>query len=167
MIFASGFEVTSELERRWGIDVIEGRGGVSIYDHWRGGPLTLHGTATHGFPNQFYIGYIQGGANATVTEQFGEQGRHIAWIIQETLKRGARAIEPSKEGMDAYVQRFLALEFDGSEFLEACTPGYFNNEGEKKPKWALFRSWGEGWDGFQKLVSDWREQGDMAGMVVE
>ena len=69
--------------------------------------------------------------------------------------------------MDAYVQRFLELEFDASEFQEACTPGYFNNEGEKKPKWALFRAWGEGWHGFQKLVSDWREQGDMAGMVLE
>src|ERR1019366_7772756 len=68
MIFASGFEVTSELERRWGIDQIRGRGGVSIYDHWRGGPLTMHGTMTHGFPNQFYIGYIQGGVNASVTE---------------------------------------------------------------------------------------------------
>ena len=27
MIFASGFEVTSDLERRWGIDVVEGRDG--------------------------------------------------------------------------------------------------------------------------------------------
>ena len=38
MIFASGFEVTSDLDRRWGIDVIEGRDGRSIYDHWRDGP---------------------------------------------------------------------------------------------------------------------------------
>src|SRR5262249_57642307 len=71
IIFASGFEVTSDLERRWGMDAIEGRGGESIYDHWRKGPLTLHGTMTHGFPNQFYIGYIQGGLNPSVTQQFG------------------------------------------------------------------------------------------------
>ena len=56
MIFASGFEVTSDLERRWGIPVIEGRQGRSLYDHWREGPVTLHGTMTHGFPNQFFIG---------------------------------------------------------------------------------------------------------------
>ncbi|MDE2301431.1 MAG: NAD(P)/FAD-dependent oxidoreductase, partial [Sphingomonadales bacterium] len=109
MIFASGFEVTSALERRWGIDEIRGRGGVSIYDHWRHGPLTLHGTMTHGFPNQFYIGYIQGGLNASVTEMFGKQGLHIAHVIAQTLKRGARAVETTREAMDAYCHRFWEL----------------------------------------------------------
>ena len=50
VIFASGFEVSSELSRRWGIDVVEGRNGVSIYDHWADGYKTLHGMTTHGFP---------------------------------------------------------------------------------------------------------------------
>jgi cyclohexanone monooxygenase len=167
MIFASGFEVTSDLERRWGIDVIQGRGGVSLYDHWREGPLTLHGTSTHGFPNQFFIGYIQGGTNASVTEQFGEQGRHIAWIVAETLKRGARVVETTKEGQDEYVRVFKEIEPDVSLFQEECTPGYFNNEGEKKPKWALFRSWGHGWSAFQKLIGDWRNQGGFEGMKIE
>src|SRR3546814_14892029 len=97
MIFASGFEVTSDLERRWGMEAVEGRSGLSIYRHWSEGPKTLHGTMTHGFPNQFYIGYIQGGLNASVTEQFGEQGRHIAYIISEALKRGVKSVEPSQE----------------------------------------------------------------------
>ena len=56
MIFASGFEVTSDLDRRWGIDVIEGRDGLSIYDHWATELRTLHGVMTHGFPNQFFTG---------------------------------------------------------------------------------------------------------------
>src|SRR3546814_7299580 len=43
LICASGFEVTSDLDRRWGIQVIEGRDGVSLYDHWRDGYRTLHG----------------------------------------------------------------------------------------------------------------------------
>ena len=34
LIFASGFEVTSDLQRRWGIDKVSGRGGQSLYDHW-------------------------------------------------------------------------------------------------------------------------------------
>ena len=167
MIFASGFEVTSALERRWGIDRIEGRGGKSIYDHWRNGPLTLHGVAAHGFPNQFYIGYIQGGANSSVTEQFGRQGEHIAYMIAEAVKRGASVIEPSQQGQDDYVSRFLELEPDQSGFLGECTPGYFNNEGEAKPVWALFRAWGLGWDNFAGMLRDWRAQGDLAGMTLE
>ncbi len=167
VIFASGFEVTSDLDRRWGIDVIVGRGGKSIYEHWSDGYETLHGTMTHNFPNQFYIGYIQGGLNASVTEQFGEQGHHIAYIIGEALKRGVTAVEPSKEAQDSYVKRFRELEIDLSEFQGSCPPGYFNNEGESKPKWALFRGWGPGWDSFQKMVGEWREKGDMEGLVLK
>ena len=167
MIFASGFEVTSDLERRWGMDTVEGRDGLSIYRHWSEGPKTLHGTMTHGFPNQFYIGYIQGGLNASVTEQFGEQGRHIAYIISESLKRSAQSVEPSREAQDEYVRVFQELEIDFSEFQNQCPPGYFNNEGENKPKWALFRGWGPGWDAFQTMVTEWRNKGDLAGLVIE
>jgi cation diffusion facilitator CzcD-associated flavoprotein CzcO len=166
MIFASGFEVTSDLNRRWGIDVVEGRGGRSIYAHWADGPKTLHGTMTHGFPNQFYIGYIQGGLNASVTEQFGQQGYHIAHVISEVLKRGAAVVEPSKEAQDEYVRHFESMEIDLSEFQRQCPPSYFNNEGEVKPKWALFRAYGPGWEAFQKMLQDWRKQGELKGLVV-
>ena len=166
LIFASGFEVTSDLNRRWGIDTVQGRGGQSIFDHWSEGYKTLHGTMTHGFPNQFYIGYIQGGLNASVTEQFGKQGRHIAYIINEVLKRGATVVEPSKEAQDEYVHRFEELEIDLSDFQGHCPPSYFNNEGEAKAKFALFRGWGHGWDAFQKLLQDWRAQGDLQGLVL-
>jgi cation diffusion facilitator CzcD-associated flavoprotein CzcO len=166
MIFASGFEVTSDLNRRWGIDVVAGRGGKSIYDYWSEGPKTLHGTMTHGFPNQFYIGYIQGGLNASVTEQFGRQGQHIAHIISAVLKSGATVVEPSKEAQDEYVRHFEEMEVDLSEFQRQCPPSYFNNEGEAKPKWGLFRIYGPGWDAFQKLLQEWRDQGDLKGLVV-
>src|SRR5690606_3024850 len=49
IVFASGFEVTSDLRRRWGIDTVTGRNGISIYDHWADGPQTLHGITTHNF----------------------------------------------------------------------------------------------------------------------
>lgn len=166
VIFASGFEVTSDLERRWGIDKIQGTGGQSLYDHWRDGPLTLHGTMTHGFPNQFFIGYIQGGLNASVTEQFGRQGEHIAWIIAEALKRGAERVEVTKEAMDAYVSHFEATTIDQSDFLNSCPPSYFNNEGATEHKWGLFRPWGAGWADFMRFLNEWRDKGDMEGLDV-
>ncbi len=164
MIFASGFEVTSDLKRRWGIDVVEGRGGESIYDHWRDGPKTLHGTMTHGFPNQFFIGYIQGGLNASVTEQFGRQGQHAARIIAQVLAKGAKVVEATQEAQDAYVQHFHDVEFDTSQFQRECTPSYFTNEGQLNAPWALFRSYGPGWAAFDKLLSDWEARGDLEGM---
>jgi len=164
LIFASGFEVTSDLNRRWGIKAVTGRDNRSIYEHWGNGPKTLHGVMTHGFPNQFYIGYIQGGLNASVSEQFGQQGYHIAHIISETLKRGATVAALSQAAQDEYVRSFEEMEIDMSDFQQFCPPSYFNNEGEKNPKWALFRGYGAGWDAFQKLLRDWREQGELRGL---
>ena len=34
IIFASGFEISTEISRRYAIDAIEGRDGVSLFDHW-------------------------------------------------------------------------------------------------------------------------------------
>ncbi|CAN5413997.1 NAD(P)/FAD-dependent oxidoreductase [soil metagenome] len=168
VIFASGFEVTSDLERRWGIDTIEGRDGNSLYAHWADGPRTFHGVMTAGFPNQFYMGYIQGGLNASVTEQNALQGYHIAHIIGEALKRGTPVVEPTQAAMDAYVAHFEANEIDGSAFSRECTPSYFNNEGEGdgKAKWRLFRAYAPGWDAFQTLLSAWRDKGDMEGLAL-
>jgi cation diffusion facilitator CzcD-associated flavoprotein CzcO len=167
MIFASGFEVSSDLDRRWGIDVVEGRGGQSIYQHWSNGPRTVHGVMTHGFPNQFYTGYIQGGLNGSTTLQFGSQCHHIAYIISETLKRGAKAVEPTFEAQEAYVRHLDEVEFDTTQFQRECTPSYFTNEGQVKAPWALFRGYGPGWDAFQKLLGDWRNSGKLEGLVLE
>ena len=164
ILFASGFEVTSELERRWGIDVVTGRDGRSIYDHWRNGPRTLHGTMTHGFPNQFYIGYVQGGLNASVPAQFGAQAHHIAYVISETHRRGIAAVEPTQAAQDAYVAHFEEVAIDTSEFQRECTPSYYTNEGQVKAPWALLRGYGPGWAAFMKLLQDWRDKGDMAGL---
>ncbi|MBC2650448.1 flavin-containing monooxygenase [Novosphingobium aerophilum] len=166
VIFASGFEVTSDLNRRWGIPQFEGAEGRSIYDHWRDGPLTFHGITTHGFPNMAFIGYIQGGINSSVTEHFGRQGAHAAWIFAECLKRGISRVEPSQAAMDAYVRTYNEIKPDVSALQQRCPPGYFNNEGEANPKWALFPGWGYGWDNFEAMLAEWRDKGDMEGMVL-
>ena len=169
MIFASGFEVTSDLDRRWGIDAIEGHNGLSIYDHWADGYKTLHGTMSHGFPNQFYVGFYQGGLNATTTQVFKSQGEHIAYIIKAALEREATLVEPSEEAQDDWVRHIRETAIDISEFQRECTPSYFNNEGEaqvnskgeKTYRWYLGESYGPGWDAFQQLMRDWRDQGDI------
>jgi hypothetical protein len=110
------------------------------------------------------MGYIQGGLNASVTEQNSRQGYHIAHIISEAIKRGASAVEPSQQAQDDYVRHFESMEIDMSAFAHECTPSYFNNEGEDKAKWRLFRAYGPGWDAFQQLLEDWRSAGDMPGL---
>ena len=166
LICASGFEVTSDLDRRWGIGTIEGRNGVSLYQHWADGYRTLHGAMTHGFPNLFFTGYLQGGFNATTTEQFSRQGFHIAYIVKQALDRRLRVVEPSLEAQEAWVKTLRAGAIDLTQFQRECTPSYFNNEGSEKIRWYLGESYGPGWNAFEQLMHDWRSRGDLAGLML-
>jgi cyclohexanone monooxygenase len=169
MIFASGFEVTSDLDRRWGIDVIEGRDGLSLYDHWREGYKTLHGMTTHGFPNLFFGGgFIQSALNATTTEQMNRHCEHVAFLIEETRKRGAEVVEPTAEAQDAWVDHVHATAFDNSAFTSSCTPSYFNGEGDrKKSRWYAGETYGPGWEAFMQLLREWRGAGDLPGLAMK
>ncbi len=175
MIFASGFEVTSDLDRRWGFDKFEGRDGLSIYKHWAEDIRTFHGMMTRGFPNQFFTGFIQGGMNASTTETFSNQTRHMSYIIAEALKRGVHTVEPSLEAVNAYVGHIRATAIDFSAFQRECTPSYFNNEsteietgkGETKMRSYLGETYGPGYYVFEKLLEDWRAKGDLEGLELE
>jgi len=62
-----------------------------------------------------------------------------------------------------------------SDLQAECTPGYYNNEGEKvadetgaqKYRYFLGETYGPGWDAFEKLLQDWRDKGDLAGLVLD
>jgi cyclohexanone monooxygenase len=166
MIFASGFEMTSDLKKRWGIRTIEGRGARSIYDHWADGYRTLHGMMTCGFPNQFFTGFTQAGLNATNSVTFVSQGRHIGYIVSEALKRGATVVEPSAAAEAAWVRTIRETAVDTASFARECTPGYFNNEGEKKLRWYLGEPYGPGFYAFEDLLEDWRRRGELEGLVL-
>jgi cation diffusion facilitator CzcD-associated flavoprotein CzcO len=166
IILASGFEMTSELRKRWGIDVIEGRNDVSIYDHWEDGYKTLHGTMTHGFPNQFFTGFTQTGVNATNSVTMVSQGRHIGYIIGEVIKRGIHTVEPHEDAQNAWITKVRSTAIDVSAFARDCTPGYYNNEGEAKLRWYLGEPYGPGYYAFEELLEDWRGSGNLEGLVL-
>ena len=129
VIFASGFEISPRDQRAgWGIEAIEGRNGLSLYDHWAKGYKTFHGMTSHGFPNQFFTGFTQAGMGANTTAMYEQQAEHIAYLISEALERGAKTVEPSQEAEDQWVQTIRDTTIP-SNFLEECTPGYYNNEG--------------------------------------
>ncbi|HKU40727.1 MAG TPA: NAD(P)/FAD-dependent oxidoreductase [Polyangiales bacterium] len=167
VIFASGFEVSSELSRRWGIETIEGKGGLSIYDHWADGYRTLHGMTTHGFPNFFFIGFTQGGLAANITANFDLQALHISHIVAETMRRGGTFVECSQKAQDEWVKTIRATAMDTTAFQRECTPSYFNNEGEDKIRWYLGEPYGPGFYAFEDLIRQWRDKGDMEVLVVK
>ena len=167
IIYASGFEITTEISRRYGIEAIEGRDGLSLYDHWASGYQTLHGMTTRGFPNQFFTGFSQAGVSANTSSMYEQQGEHIAYIIQQALARGATTVEPSQDAQDAWVETIRATAVSDPEYAEACTPGYYNNEGGgggEGIRSHLGEPYGPGFYAFDDLLRAWRDKGDMEGL---
>jgi cyclohexanone monooxygenase len=167
VIFASGFEISTEISRRYAMDVVEGRDGLSLFDYWKDSYQTLHGITSRGFPNQFFTGFIQGGVSANTTAMFEQQASHIAYIISEAISRGATTVEPSQEGQDTWVKTVRELSIDNSAFELSCTPGYYNNEGRgggEANGAFLGDFYSPGFYEFDELLATWRDKGELEGL---
>jgi len=165
IIYATGFEITTSAHRRVDFDTL-GRDGVSLYDHWRDGFRTLHGLSSHGFPNWFTIGINQNGLSPNMTAMFDDQAQHVAYIIEQVQRRGLKVIEPTAEAEDAWVQEIVGMAGSGATaFLEECTPGYYNREGQGSANMQN-SPYAPGINAFNKLLAAWREKDDLAGMDI-
>ncbi|BCI55150.1 monooxygenase [Mycolicibacterium litorale] len=167
IIYASGFEITTDISRRYSIDAIEGRDGLSLYDYWRDGYKTLHGLTSRGFPNQFFTGFTQVGISANIAANYELQGEHIAYVIAEALARGAEVVEPTQDAQDAWCRTIRETAVDNSAFDASCTPGYYNNEGGgggEGIRSHLGEPYGPGFYAFGDLLAAWREKGDLDGL---
>ncbi|WP_421937558.1 flavin-containing monooxygenase [Phenylobacterium sp.] len=163
IIYASGFEISTAFRRRIGFD-INGRGGLSLYDYYKDGFRTLHGHSSRNFPNWFYIGVGQNGLSVNMTAMFDDQARHIAYIIQEAKARGAVTVEPTAEAEEAWVEVIRSVAIANRDFQNACTPGYYNNEGGERSGGLNGQTYTPGINKFNALLAEWREKGDLAGL---
>ncbi len=164
IIYATGFEITTSAHRRVDFDTI-GRGGKSLYEHWADGFRTLHGLASHGFPNWFTIGINQNGLSPNMTAMFDDQAMHVAYVVDEVKRRGKQVAEVTAEAEDRWVAEIVSLAGMGATaFLEQCTPGYYNREGKGTQGNMRNSAYAPGINAFNALLAKWREQGDMEGM---
>ncbi|WP_292988923.1 NAD(P)/FAD-dependent oxidoreductase [Mycobacterium sp.] len=169
IIYASGFEITTEMSRRYSIDAIEGRDERALFDYWADGYQTLHGMISRGFPNQFFTGFTQVGISANIAANYELQGEHIAYIVAEAIRRGARTVEPTQRAQDDWCTTIEENAIDNSAFDSQCTPGYYNNEGGgggEGIRSHLGQPYGPGFYAFGDLLAQWRAKGDLDGLVL-
>lgn len=166
LIFASGFEVGTPLDRRAGFDPV-GWGGLHLSEAWADGMQTLHGLHVHGFPNLFIVGPAQG-ANliSNITHNLSEAGSTIAAILRHALDIGADEVEVTEEAQQAWVKLLQSSE---RAFLgdPSCTPGYYNNEGGPiGPAQRLGLSGHpDGPVAYFEYIDAWRSSGRFQGLV--
>jgi cation diffusion facilitator CzcD-associated flavoprotein CzcO len=165
IIYASGFEVGTPLERRAGFD-LEGRDGLKLSQYWVDGMRSLHGLHVHGFPNAFLVQASQA-ANliSNYPHNLSEAAKTIALTVKHARDTGAREVEPTKEAEEAWVKLILSGPGMMLGSLD-CTPGYYNNEGQDRgPAAKSYVGHPNGPMAFFYHIDAWRKAGDFKGLA--
>ena len=127
LVLATGFDAfTGPLTR---IDV-RGRGGVSLRDKWRGGPLNYLGLTVAGFPNLFNL--VGAGSTSAFTSVIVAIEHHVDWIADclswldandhATIEAGEQAESQWVALMNAIAEATIFLGCN-SWYLGANIPG--------------------------------------------
>ena len=127
LVLATGFDAMTGTMTR--LD-LRGRGGLSIRDKWRAGPLNYLGLGLAGFPNLFNI--AGPGSTAAFTNVIVAIEHHVDWIadcVAYLDARGLRSIEASEQAeagwaevCNAAARRTVFLSCN-SWYLGANIPG--------------------------------------------
>ncbi|MFP6629868.1 MAG: NAD(P)/FAD-dependent oxidoreductase [Myxococcota bacterium] len=163
LIYATGFEVGTSYTRRCGYELI-GKGGQSLTEKWSDGVSTFHGMHIRGFPNCFIMSNVQSGFTVNFPHALNEQSKHIAYIIQHALENEVGTLEASEGAEADWVRTIIEKARGGLSFLEECTPGYYNNEGQPGERNGQNGFYGGGSIEFFKLLKDWRDKGGLEGL---
>jgi cation diffusion facilitator CzcD-associated flavoprotein CzcO len=169
---------------RVGVQVL-GRNNVDLDEKWNNAVTTLHGIMSHDFPNMFWPGFIQAGANPNYTHIANEGAKHVAFLM--AAGRTKSASEIPKEHPYKYkftIETTAGAEEDWSQKIASqaymfgvsagCTPSYMNAEGEfeglrdpvKLAKMARSLVWGKGQTDFDMTLDAWRQKGDFEGVDI-
>jgi cyclohexanone monooxygenase len=163
LIYATGFEVGTDYSRRAGYEIV-GRGGLSLTEKWKDGVATLHGMYTRSFPNCFIMGPQQAGFTVNFPHLLDEQSKHIACVVKHAVDNDLRTIEVSEEAEKDWVDTIIQLAVLARDFLESCTPGYYNNEGKPAERSGQNGFYGGGSVEFFRILRDWRAAGELKGL---
>ncbi|KAL2812637.1 Neopentalenolactone D synthase [Aspergillus granulosus] len=166
IIYATGFELATNFTHKARLEIY-GRGGVSLSQRWKDGISSLHGWTTRDFPNCFWIMHNQATASFNWLYITATQARHIAYVIREARARGIRTIEPTEEAEKNWVDTIVKMAELQRPFFEACTPGYYNNEGTPDLAVARAATYGAGNIKFLELMQQWRDDGKLEGLDLQ
>ncbi len=167
LIYASGFEVTTDLHHRLGFDPT-GRGGVKLSERWAKGAHTLHGVLASGFPNMLLISLVQGGFGTNFSHLLSESAKHVAHILEACVEEGIVVIEPEEAAEEEWLSVLLAAGMGGARYFMACTPSFYNSEQQAiDSRAARNLTYTGSLLDYVGYLERWREDPDFAGVKVQ
>jgi cation diffusion facilitator CzcD-associated flavoprotein CzcO len=166
LIYASGFEVTTDLHHRLGFNPV-GRAGVTLADRWAEGAHTMHGVLASGFPNMLLISLVQGGFGTNFSHLLSESAKHVAFILETCVEQGIVEIEPEEEAEEAWLSVLLGVGMSGARYFQTCTPSFYNSEQQAiDARAARNLTYTGSLLEYVGYLERWREQPDLTGVQV-
>ncbi|MFN0305107.1 MAG: flavin-containing monooxygenase [Burkholderiales bacterium] len=130
LILATGFDaMTGSLLR---ID-IRGKGGLTLNEKWLGGPRTMLGLMTAGFPNLFTI--TGPGSPSVLAMMILAVEQHVDWVagcVAYMRERGLARIEPTIKAEDEWVAH--VNEVAAPNLRSTCSSWYVGANIPGKPR---------------------------------
>jgi cation diffusion facilitator CzcD-associated flavoprotein CzcO len=167
LIYASGFEVTTDLYQRLGFDPV-GRDGVALSERWAEGAHTLHGVLASGFPNLLLISLVQGGFGTNFSHLLSESANHVAAIVEACIDRGIETIESEEAAEEEWLGVLHGVGMGAARYFQVCTPSFYNSEQQKIDKRAARNLTYQGsLLDYLGYLERWRDQPDFTGVTVE
>jgi cation diffusion facilitator CzcD-associated flavoprotein CzcO len=162
LVFASGFEVTTDLEQRLGFDP-KGRDGVAMSERWHDGAHTLHGVLSAEFPNMMMISLVQAGFGTNFLHFLSESAKHVAWLIATCIDEGVTTIEATPDAEEQWLRVLLGVATKIAAYSGNCTPGYYNSEQQRDAKAARNLVYTGSLLDYAGHLERWRDEGEFAG----
>ena len=166
LIYASGFEVTTDLHQRLGFDP-RGRDGITLSERWAKGAHTLHGVLASGFPNLLLISLVQGGFGTNFSHLLSESAKHVAHIVETCVDQGITVIEPEEAAEDEWLSVLHRVGAAGTRYFLACTPSFYNSEQQTiDARAARNLTYSGSLLDYIGYLERWREEPDFTGVTV-
>ncbi len=166
LVFASGFEVTTDFDHRVGFDPV-GRGGISLRERWSEGARTMHGVLQADFPNLMLISLTQGGFGTNFAHFLAGTARHCAAVVATCRDQGIETIEATPEAEDDWLMVLYGAATPVAAYAATCTPSFYNSE-QQAPDAKAARNlvYAGSLIDYLGHLDRWREAGDLAGTKV-
>jgi cation diffusion facilitator CzcD-associated flavoprotein CzcO len=132
LIYATGFDaMTGALLRA----NIRGRGGRSLNDQWRDGPVTYLGLQMSGFPNLFTV--TGPGSPSVLCNMLVAIEQHVNWIgdcIHSLRERGLATIEPLPDSEQRWIAHVNEVAENTMYTAPSCNSWYLGANIPGKPR---------------------------------
>ncbi|MEJ7636350.1 NAD(P)/FAD-dependent oxidoreductase [Aeromicrobium sp.] len=136
VIYGTGFHTIDAFDF---LD-IKGKGGVDLAAKFReGGVETYMGIMVNEFPNlAFMLGPNTALGHNSVVFMIEQQTKFIVRMLDEMDRRGAVAVEPTKEAQTAFNIEIQKLVEKGIWTQGGCTSWYLDSHGKNRTIWPKF-----------------------------